>query len=135
MECRKIIWSCINPKLKSLTSKDYGKRDLFRLGLLEKVSKRLEAERTLDKVKTYNKKARCDKDKSSFFGQGCFSSVWELEDCTANPLTHLIYKVSKQQVHVLHQRPNTLVHRFKRQIKVTPEQVDTCATSLREQIT
>jgi IS1 family transposase len=58
MECRKIIWSCINPKLKSLTSKDYGKRDLFRLGLLEKVSKRLEAERTLDKVKTYNKKSK-----------------------------------------------------------------------------
>lgn len=59
MERRKIAWSRINPKLKSLASEDYGDREtnLFGPGFLEKASKRLEAERTLDKVSHQGKQS------------------------------------------------------------------------------
>lgn len=42
----------MNPKLRSLGSEEYGERgtDLFGTGLLEKVLKRLEVEKTLAKV-------------------------------------------------------------------------------------
>lgn len=51
-ERRKIAWSRINPKLKGLASEEYGDREtnLFGPGFLEKASKRIEVENTLDKV-------------------------------------------------------------------------------------
>ena len=71
LERRKIAWSRFNPKLKSLASEEYDKRktSLFGSGFLEKASKRIEANKTLDKV-SYNpshlppkKMARFDNDK------------------------------------------------------------------------
>ena len=51
-ERRKIVWTRINPKLKSLATEEYEKRksNLFGPGFLEKASKRIESERTLSKV-------------------------------------------------------------------------------------
>ena len=50
-ERRKVAWGKINPKLKSLASEDYSKReaDLFGPGFLEKASK-IEMEKTISKV-------------------------------------------------------------------------------------
>ena len=84
-EKRKIAWSRFNSKLKSLASEEYDKRktSLFGPGFLEKVSKWIEASKTLNKV-SYNpsrlppKKARFDNDKDDlkhFFVQGHFDSV------------------------------------------------------------
>jgi len=82
LERRKIAWSRINPKLKSLASEEYGEREsnLFGPGFLEKASKRLEVEKTLDKVSNQgkssqqaHKKARFENDKSdlrSFLAKG-----------------------------------------------------------------
>ena len=72
LERRKIAWSRINPKLKSLASEEYREREsnLFGPGFLEKASKRLEVEKTLDKVSNQGKagpsqkRPRYDKDKS-----------------------------------------------------------------------
>ena len=52
VERRRIAWSRLNPKLKSLVSEDYEKREtnLFGPGFLEKASKRLEVDKTLAKV-------------------------------------------------------------------------------------
>ena len=81
-ERRKITWSRINPQLKSLASEEYSKREtkLFGPGFLEKASKRLEAEKTLNKVSVQGKgggpppkKGRYDNDKSdlrSFLAKG-----------------------------------------------------------------
>ena len=51
-ERRKIAWTRINPKLKSLATEEYEKREsnLFGPGFLEKASKRIESEKTLSKV-------------------------------------------------------------------------------------
>ena len=52
LERRKIAWSRINPKLKSLATEDYSGREanLFGARFLEKASKRLEVEKRLAKV-------------------------------------------------------------------------------------
>ena len=80
-ERRKIAWTRINPKLKSLASEDYDKREtnLFGPGFLEKASKRIEVDKTMEKVATPShkggpsyKRARYENDKSdlrSFFIQ------------------------------------------------------------------
>ena len=54
---RKIAWSRINPKLKSLADQDYEKREtnLFGPGFLEKASKKLEADKAISKVADSNK--------------------------------------------------------------------------------
>ena len=81
LERRKIAWSRINPKLKSLASEEYNEREsnLFGPGFLEKASKRLEVEKTLDKVSNqgkagpFQKRPRYDQDKSdlrSFLAKG-----------------------------------------------------------------
>ena len=79
LERRKIAWARINPTLKSLASEEYTERDadLFGPGFLEKASKRLEVEKTLDKVATklgpQQKCPRYDTDKSdlrSFLAKG-----------------------------------------------------------------
>ena len=51
-ERRKIAWNRINPKLKALADEDYEKREtnLFGPGFLEKASKRLEVDKTMQKV-------------------------------------------------------------------------------------
>ena len=80
-ERRKIAWSRINPKLKALAEEDYDKRDtnLFGPGFLEKASKRLEVNKTMEKVSTpqrggyTSKRPRYDNDKSdlrSFLARG-----------------------------------------------------------------
>lgn len=58
VERRKIAWSRINPKLKSLATEDYNGREanLFGSGFLEKASKRLEVEKTLAKVSSQGEK-------------------------------------------------------------------------------
>ena len=65
-ERRKIAWSRINPKLKSLADEDYGKREdsLFGPGFLYKASKKLEVDKTIRKVSQSGpppKKARYSK--------------------------------------------------------------------------
>ena len=81
LECRKIAWSRINQKLKSLASEEYNEREsnLFGPGFLGKASKRLEVEKTLDKVSNQGKigrsqkRPRYGKDKSdlrSFLARG-----------------------------------------------------------------
>ena len=81
LERRKIAWSRINPKLKSLASEEYNEREsnLFGPGFLEKASKRLEVEKTLDKVSNQGtagpsqKRPKYDRDKSdlrSFLSRG-----------------------------------------------------------------
>ena len=65
-ERRKIAWSRINPKLKSLADEDYGKMEdsLFGPGFLEKASKKLEVDKTIRKVSQSGpppKKARYSK--------------------------------------------------------------------------
>ena len=81
LERRKIAWLRINPKLKSLASEEYKEREsnLFGPGFLAKASKRLEVEKTLDKVSNQGKagpsqkRPRYDKDKSdlrSFLAKG-----------------------------------------------------------------
>ena len=52
VERRKIAWARINPKMKSLTTEDYEKREtkLFGPGFLEKASKRMEANKTMARV-------------------------------------------------------------------------------------
>ena len=80
LERRKIAWSRINPKLKSLASEEYNEREsnLFGPGFLEKASNRLEVEKTLDKVANQGKagpqkRPRYDRDKSdlrSFLAKG-----------------------------------------------------------------
>ena len=52
LERRKVAWSRINPKLKSLATEEYQERDanLFGPGFLEKASKRMEVDKTLEKV-------------------------------------------------------------------------------------
>lgn len=80
-ERRKIAWSRINPKLKGLAEEEYDKREanLFGPGFLEKASKRIEVDKTMDKVsfsrkgKTPLKKQRYDNDSSdlrSFLSKG-----------------------------------------------------------------
>ena len=49
---RKIAWTRINPKLKSLASENYDKSNLFGPGFLEKASKRIEVDKTMEKVAT-----------------------------------------------------------------------------------
>ena len=53
-ERRKIAWTRINPKLKSLATEEYEKREtnLFGPGFLEKASKRIEVDKTMEKVST-----------------------------------------------------------------------------------
>ena len=68
-ERRKIAWSRINSKLKSLADENYGKREdnLFGPGFLEKASKKLEVDKTIRKVSQSGpppKKARYSKDAS-----------------------------------------------------------------------
>jgi len=82
LERRKIAWSRINPTLKALATEEYEKREtnLFGPGFLEKASKRLEAEKTLNKVSGQSnksgpphKRARYENDKSdlrSFLARG-----------------------------------------------------------------
>ena len=78
-ERRKVVWTKINPKYKSLGAEDYGKRDsnLFGPGFLEKAAKRLEADKAIAKV-SYNsapaaKRAKFSRDRSdlrSFLAKG-----------------------------------------------------------------
>ena len=79
IERRKIAWAKMNPKLRSLGSKEYGERgtDLLGPGFLEKASMRLEVEKTLAKVTKSSpqatKRGRCENDKSdlgSFLSKG-----------------------------------------------------------------
>ena len=82
LERQKIAWSRINPTLKALATEEYEKREtnLFGSGFLEKASKRLEAEKTLNKVSGQSnrsgppqKRARYENDKSdlrSFLARG-----------------------------------------------------------------
>ena len=65
LERRKIAWSRINPKLKSLASEDYDKRDtnLFGPDFMEKASKRIEADKTIAKVAGSNKGAPPSKER------------------------------------------------------------------------
>jgi len=69
-ERRKIAWTRINPKLKSLAEEDYGKREgnLFGPGFLEKASRRLEVDKTIRKVSQSGappaKKTKFSKDSS-----------------------------------------------------------------------
>ena len=66
-----VAWSRINPKLKTLATEEYQEREanLFGPGFLEKASKRMEVDKTLEKVtrqgKTThpNKRARYENDK------------------------------------------------------------------------
>lgn len=70
----------MNPKLRSLGTEEYGNRgtDLFGPGFLEKVSKRIEAEKTLAKVTKSGqppnpKRGRYDSDRAdarSFLSKG-----------------------------------------------------------------
>ena len=84
-ERREIAWTRINPKLKSLATKEYekGETNLFGPGFLEKASKRIEVDKTMEKVSTPShkggpppppqKKARYANDKSdlrSFLSKG-----------------------------------------------------------------
>ena len=52
IEWRKVAWAKVNPNFRNLGKEDYGERgtDLFGPGFLEKASKRIEVEKTLDKV-------------------------------------------------------------------------------------
>ena len=52
VECRKLVWAKMNPKLRSLGSEEYSTRgtDLFGPGFLQKASKIFEVEKTLFKV-------------------------------------------------------------------------------------
>ena len=52
LERRKIAWTRINPRLKSLATEEYAKREsnLFGPGFLEKASKKLESEKALSRV-------------------------------------------------------------------------------------
>ena len=82
LERRKVAWTRLNPRLKSLASEEYDKREssLFGPGFLEKASKRLEAEKTLARVSDQGrgggppaKKSRFANDKSdlcSFLSKG-----------------------------------------------------------------
>ena len=67
-ERRKIAWTRINPKLKSLATEEYEKREtnLFGPGFLEKASKRIEVDKTMDKVPTSNNKAGPSNKKASY---------------------------------------------------------------------
>ena len=98
LERRKIAWSRINPKLKSLALEEYGERDseLFGPGFLEKASKRLEVEKTLDKVSNptkfgpQQKRPRYDKDKSdlrSFLAKGASAGGGSKNMRQTNPHT------------------------------------------------
>ena len=79
-ERRKIAWTRINPKLKSLTIQEYKREtNLFGPGFLEKASKRIEVDITMEKVSTpshrggssFKVKYENDKpDLCSFFIQG-----------------------------------------------------------------
>ena len=53
-ERRKVAWGKINPKLKTLASEEYNKceANLFGLGFLEKVSKRIEVTKPCPKLPT-----------------------------------------------------------------------------------
>ena len=52
LERRRVAWSKINPKLKSLAEGDYSKREscLFGPEFLEKATKRIEADKVMSKV-------------------------------------------------------------------------------------
>lgn len=72
-ERRRIAWTRINPKLKGLAEEDYDKREsnLFGPGFLEKAAKKMEVDKTMDKVATssrkpgsYSKRPRFEHDKS-----------------------------------------------------------------------
>ena len=96
LERRKIAWSRLNPKLKSLATEDYAGREanLFGPGFLEKASKRLEVEKTLAKVSNQgkstqpaNKKARYESDKEdlrSFLSKGASVSCGNTKNMRQN---------------------------------------------------
>ena len=96
VERRKIAWSRINPKLKSLATEDYNGREanLFGSGFLEKASKRLEVEKTLAKVSSQGKgaqppsnKARYENDKEdlrSFLSKGASVSCGNMKNMRQN---------------------------------------------------
>ena len=54
---KKIAWTRINTKLKSLATEEYNKHEinLFRPGFLEKASKRIEVDKTIEKAYTGQK--------------------------------------------------------------------------------
>ena len=77
VERRKVAWAKMNSKLRNLGAEDYGGRgtDLFGPGFLERASKRLEVEKTLEKVAKAGqnpnpKRARFDTDRRSFLSKG-----------------------------------------------------------------
>ena len=83
LERRKVAWAKINPKLRSLATEEYDKREsnLFGPGFLEKASKRIEVDKTMSKVSNphssgannSNKRARYSRDKTdlrSFLARG-----------------------------------------------------------------
>ena len=80
LERRRVAWSKINPKFKSLAEGDYSKREscLFGPGFLEKATKRIEADKAMSKVASQqgpsvSKKTRYAKDRMdlrSFLAKG-----------------------------------------------------------------
>ena len=81
VERRKVAWAKMNPRLKSLAEEDYSKREtnLFGKDLLEKATRRMEADKTLSRVAhnppaaPANKRARFASDRAdlrSFLSKG-----------------------------------------------------------------
>ena len=64
VERRKVSCARINPMLKPLAEEDFANREsnLFRLGFLEKASKKLEADKALAKVAQDDGKGQCKRD-------------------------------------------------------------------------
>lgn len=109
------MWSRINPKLKSLAEEDYSKRDtdLFGPGFLEKASKRLEVDKTLEKVsgpqgnrpnKKFRSYANNKGDLRSFFGEGRFHEVWQWEISTPEAVPSLQSPSTKK---ILSEKPES----------------------------
>ena len=95
IERRKVAWAKMNPKLRNLGTENYEKRgtDLFGPGFLEKASKRIEVEKTLDKVVRTgqaqgNKRGRYESDKSdlrSFLSKGASVRCGNTKNCQPYP--------------------------------------------------
>ena len=100
LERRKVAWSRINPKLKSLATEEYQERDanLFGPGFLEKASKRMEVDKTLEKVTKQgrplsvqpSKRPRYENDKGDlrrFLSRGASARCGSSRDRQSHPHT------------------------------------------------
>ena len=129
-ERRKIAWTRINPKLKSLATEEYEKREtnLFGPGFLEKASKRIEVDKTMEKVSTPShkggppqKKARYENDKSdlrSFLSKGAPARYGGRKYQRQQPYYHQ----SKFQSKKYYQRPTRAVSDQSKAEKSKPSQ-------------